>query len=45
LRKLDAQHYLSPGFDIPFDGEWKVTAKPRLTEFEQPTIRGTIDVG
>lgn len=45
LRKLDAQHYLSPGFDLPFDGEWKVTAKPRLTEFEQPTIRGTIDVG
>lgn len=45
LRKLDAAHYLSPGFDIPFDGEWKVTAKPRLTDFDQATIRGTIEVG
>jgi copper transport protein len=45
LRDLGSAHYLSPGFDIPFAGEWKVTAKPRLTEFEQPTLRGTIDVG
>jgi copper transport protein len=45
LRDLGAAHYLSPGFDLPFDGEWKVTAKPRLTEFDQPTITGTIDVG
>lgn len=45
LRDLGSGHYLSPGFDVPFGGEWRVTAKPRLTEFEQPTLRGTIDVG
>jgi hypothetical protein len=27
------------------DGGWRVTAKPLLSEFEQPTLRGTIDIG
>jgi copper transport protein len=45
LRRLSPGHYYSPGFQIPLTGEWKVTAKPLLSEFEQPTLRGTIDVG
>jgi copper transport protein len=45
LRRLSPGHYYSPGFQIPLSGEWKVTAKPLLSEFEQPTLRGTIDIG
>jgi copper transport protein len=45
LRRLSPGHYYSPGFQIPLTGEWKVTAKPLLSEFEQPTLRGTIDIG
>jgi copper transport protein len=45
LRRLGPGHYFSPGFQIPLAGDWKVTAKPLLTEFEQPTLRGTLDIG
>ena len=45
LRRLSPGHYYSPGFQVPLEGEWRVTAKPLLSEFEQPTLRGTIDVG
>jgi copper transport protein len=45
LRRLSPGHYYSPGFQIPLTGEWRVTAKPLLSEFEQPTLRGTIDIG
>jgi len=45
LRRLSPGHYYSPGFQIPLSGEWQVTAKPLLSEFEQPTLRGTIDIG
>ncbi len=45
LRRLSPGHYYSPGFQVPLDGEWRVTAKPLLSEFEQPTLRGTIDIG
>ena len=45
LRRLSPGHYYSPGFQVPLAGDWRVTAKPLLSEFEQPTLRGTIDVG
>src|SRR6185295_10781153 len=45
LRRLGPGHWLSPGFDMPLAGEWRVTAKPLLSEFDQPTLRGTIDIG
>ena len=45
LRRLSPGHYYSPGFQVPLGGEWRVTAKPLLSEFEQPTLRGTIDIG
>jgi copper transport protein len=44
LRPLSPGHYVSPGFDLPIDGDWRVTAKPRLSEFEQPTLRGEIPI-
>ncbi len=45
LRLLAPGHYYSPGFDIPLAGAWKVAARPLLSEFEQPTLRGTIEIG
>jgi copper transport protein len=45
LRRLAPGHYYSPGFEIPLPGDWKVTARPLLSEFEQPTLRGTIEIG
>ena len=45
LRPLSPGHYVSPGFDLPVDGDWRVTAKPRLSEFEQRTLRGEIPIG
>ena len=45
LRRLGPGHYYSPGFEVPLSGEWRVTAKPLLSEFEQPTLRGTIEIG
>ncbi len=44
LRSLGPGHYYSPGFDIPFSGEWKVVAKPVVSEFEQPTLDGTLEI-
>jgi copper transport protein len=45
LRRLGPGHYYSPGFEVPLSGEWRVAATPLLSEFEQPTLRGTISVG
>ena len=45
LRRLGPGHYYSPGFQIPLAGDWRVTAKPLVSEFEQPTLRGAIEVG
>jgi len=44
VRKLGPGHYLAPGFDIPFDGDWRVTARARLDEFNEATITGTISI-
>jgi copper transport protein len=44
LRRLSPGHYLSPGLDIPLAGEWRVTAKARLDDFDQPTVTGRVDI-
>ncbi|MFA5884206.1 MAG: hypothetical protein WDA60_10180 [Acidimicrobiia bacterium] len=40
LRKLGPGHYLSPGFDIPLAGEWRATARARLTDVDEVTQTG-----
>jgi copper transport protein len=45
LRRLGPGHYYSPGFQLPIAGDWRLTAKPLLSEFEQPTLRGKIEIG
>ena len=44
LRHLGPGHYLSPGFDIPLSGEWRVTSKARLTDVDEVTRTGTIPI-
>jgi copper transport protein len=44
LRDLGPGHFLSPGLTIPFAATWTVTAKPVLTEFDQVTLRGSVDI-
>ena len=44
LRDLGPGHYLSPGFDIPLSGDWRVTTKVRLTDVDQVTRTGTIPI-
>jgi copper transport protein len=45
LRRLSPGHYFAPGFDVPINGDWRVTAKPLVSEFDQPTLRGTVTFG
>jgi copper transport protein len=45
LRRLSPGHYYAPGFDVPIGGEWRVTAKPLVSQFDQPTVRGTVEFG
>ncbi|HWW46028.1 MAG TPA: CopD family protein, partial [Acidimicrobiia bacterium] len=45
LRHLGAGHYLSPGFTIPFSGNWRITAGAQLSEFNEVTLVGTLPVG
>ncbi|HEV2309814.1 MAG TPA: copper resistance protein CopC [Acidimicrobiia bacterium] len=45
LRRLGSGHYLSPGFTIPFSGNWRVTAGVQLSEFNEVTLVGTLPVG
>jgi copper transport protein len=44
LRKLGPGHYLSPGFDIPIAGEWRVIAKALLSDVDQVNLSGTITI-
>ncbi len=45
LRRLSPGHYYAPAFDVPLEGDWRVTANPLVSEFEQPTLRGTVTFG
>jgi len=44
LRKLGPGHYLSPGFDIPIAGDWRVTGKARLTDVDEVALTDTITI-
>jgi len=44
LRMLTSFHGYSPGFDIPIAGDWHVTARARLNEFDETTLEGTIEI-
>lgn len=45
LRRLGPGHYYSPGFDIPFPGSWQIDARPVVSEFEQPSLEGSVEIG
>jgi len=45
LRRLSPGHYFAPGFDVPINGDWRVTAKPLVSQFDQSTLRGTVTFG
>ncbi len=45
LRHLGPGHYLSPGFTIPFAGQWRVTTLAQLSEFNEVTLAGTLPIG
>jgi copper transport protein len=44
LRKLGPGHYLSPAFNIPIAGDWRVVAKARLTDVDQVTLTDTVTI-
>ena len=44
LRDLGPGHYLSPGFDFPLPGTWRVTASARLDEINEVTLVGKLGI-
>jgi copper transport protein len=44
LRDLGPGHYLSPGFDFPLPGTWRVTARARLDEINEVTLVGKLGI-
>jgi copper transport protein len=44
LRDLGPGHYLSPGFDFPFGGNWRVTARARLDAINEVTLVGSVGI-
>jgi copper transport protein len=44
LNKLSPAHYVSEGFNIPFTGTWKITAKALLSKFDSVTLTDTIEI-
>jgi len=44
LRDLGPGHYLSPGFTIPFPGEWRVNAKVLLSDVDLVPLSGSIAI-
>jgi len=45
LRKLGPGHYLAPGFVVPLNGTWRVTAKVLLSQFNLVSISDDLGVG
>jgi hypothetical protein len=45
LRKLGPGHYLAPGFVVPINGTWRVTAKVLLSQFDLASMSDDLDVG
>jgi copper transport protein len=44
LRDLGPGHYLSPGFDFPFGGNWRITARARLDAINEVTLVGSVGI-
>ena len=44
LRELGPGHYLSPGFDIPIAGDWRVIAKVLLSDVDLVNLSGTVTI-
>lgn len=44
LRLLGPGHYLSPGFTIPFPGNWRVTAHAQIDQFTEITLAGIVPI-
>jgi copper transport protein len=44
LRLLGPGHYLSPGFTIPFPGNWRITAHAQTDQFTEITLAGTVPI-
>ena len=44
LRDLGPGHYISPGFDIPLSGTWRVTANARLDQINEVTLVGKLGI-
>jgi len=44
LRRLGPDHYYAPGFDIPIAGTWRVTARARISDFDQATLTGKVSI-
>ena len=45
LRLLGDGHYLAAAFNVPIAGTWRVTAKAVVSEFEELTLRGDLEIG
>ena len=44
LRDLGPGHFLSPGFDFPLPGNWRLTARVRLDEINEVTLVGQLGI-
>jgi copper transport protein len=44
MRRLGPGHYLSPGFTIPFQGNWRLTAHAQTDQFTEITLVGTVPI-
>lgn len=44
MRRLGPGHYLSPGFTIPFQGNWRITAHAQTDPFTEVTLVGTVPI-
>ena len=44
LRKLGPGHYVSPLYDIPFPGQWRMTIRATLGATDQAVLTGTFEL-
>ncbi|HEV2310972.1 MAG TPA: CopD family protein, partial [Acidimicrobiia bacterium] len=42
LSRISTGNYLATSFAIPISGTWRITAYPRLNEFDEVTLTGTL---
>lgn len=44
LRRLAPGHYFSPGFQIPYAGDWEIEARALVTDVEQVVAKATVPI-